>query len=610
VIEAAAYRRLLATAEGRDVLRALIHAGVLVAPTCFEPDDAITKARCAAAREDAPILWWPKIGTATPDLVLSRQLGPRGECYHFLADARDLLSSFDPVLDVPSALAREAYVRCVDELGSMLDETLVDPRRARAGDRGAYVLMHAVEDSYSPAHVARAAGGTGAIVFLHDWTVQGWIELAWPRGLRADPKLTHLTFDERDWGYLDRDRLIGGIPCIAVKNAWVVPEACLTPPARAAVGAIVDLLILICAIVRDAPVDHAPSLADPRVDAAWRTYVLAHFDNPNARIAIERRPAPRVPEYDPDLFLGVRGRPPLGDGRLAGALVLSTHQVVSNLLPFVPGETLELGTLTRASAPGLEVRASLDLDVPIFDRTIVAMSPIGFVLDCANARPSRCETDMRITPFRLRLVFARRVWVEATTPSYSWIARAWRIDPSLSVGWAWDLSAFVARHRLRPRIGDVPWDPPPITMDKLRRSRVTRDLFAQASLLSTANDQTLGVGLAVRWDHDRWDRRSWFAPGLDVAAAHGTAGGRDVSLVTAAGSVRWYVNRAFAITVAPLSASIGQGAGSTHWDVGGLVGVSLIVGSLELSVDSPRLSYRGDPWPARAQLTVRLGWLF
>ena len=79
IIEAAAYKRLLAMevvpgtgVSGRALLGALIAAGVLDEPPCF--DRARPNGECGAdERLDLPLLYWPVLHAGAADLVLDRQ---------------------------------------------------------------------------------------------------------------------------------------------------------------------------------------------------------------------------------------------------------------------------------------------------------------------------------------------------------------------------------------------------------------------------------------------------------------------------------------------------------------------------------------------------------
>ena len=150
---------------------ALIATGVLVEPPCF--DRARPEGDCGAAqRLDLPLRYWPTLRSGAADLVIDRQLGQRGQCQHFMADAADGLTPVDPRFGVPGGLATAAYLRCIRVAGSVFEGILRDPRLAEWRIAGTYVLMHAIEDSFSAAHVDRDPHFQ--IVHLLSWTLIDW----------------------------------------------------------------------------------------------------------------------------------------------------------------------------------------------------------------------------------------------------------------------------------------------------------------------------------------------------------------------------------------------------------------------------------------------------
>ena len=154
IIEAAAYKRLLSAdvvpgtrVSGRTLLATLIADGVLYQPPCFNLDPG---GGCRlGGRLDAPIGYWPVLGSGTLDLIIDRQLGQEGQCQHFMAETKDALSPLDPQLGVPSALVTTAYTRCMLIAGTAFDRILRVPRLANWRLGGAYALMHGIEDAFS-----------------------------------------------------------------------------------------------------------------------------------------------------------------------------------------------------------------------------------------------------------------------------------------------------------------------------------------------------------------------------------------------------------------------------------------------------------------------------
>src|SRR4051812_20235284 len=208
VIEAVAYQRLLGLAKvpdtevsGRGLLAALIAAGVLAEPRCFDDEHPGDSCRPQDRRE-RPLTFWPRLGAGAADIIINRQLSDRGQCQHFMAQTVDGLSAPDPRLGVPAALVTDAYSRCVTIVGAVFDGILRDPRLASQRLAGMYVLMHAIQDSFSAAHAAR--DDQGRIVHLMSWTLIDWpTYLVHGRG--AFPSRTHhATSDRRDAEYLKR----------------------------------------------------------------------------------------------------------------------------------------------------------------------------------------------------------------------------------------------------------------------------------------------------------------------------------------------------------------------------------------------------------------------
>src|SRR6478672_4885689 len=165
IIEAAAYKRLLALARvpetdvsGRQLLGALIADGLLVEPPCL--DGVRAGGSCdARTRREQPLAFWPALGAGAADIIIDRQLSAGGQCQHFMAETDDGLTPPDARTGLPAALGTAAYRRCVMVLGAAFDGLLRDPAQARTRLVGTYALMHAIQDSFSAAHVARDGDG-------------------------------------------------------------------------------------------------------------------------------------------------------------------------------------------------------------------------------------------------------------------------------------------------------------------------------------------------------------------------------------------------------------------------------------------------------------------
>ena len=288
MIEAAAYKRLLALdavpgtgVSGRALLASLIATGYLFEPPCF--DRAHPRGDCGAAqRLDLPLLYWPTLGSGTPDIVINRQLGQQGQCQHFMARTSDGLSPFDPRYDAPGALATTAYSRCVNLTGVVFDGMLRDPYLAHERLVGTYVLMHAIEDSFSAAHVDRDAGSH--IVHLLSWTLIDWPTYALHGHAHFPPETHHAVTDKRDLEYIRWDqRARSGVTCRSFHNPYAFPAECLTDRARAARDAVVDLLVVTYRLEANAAaLGRRPSLtspASPQDAALWMAFLEANLSS-------------------------------------------------------------------------------------------------------------------------------------------------------------------------------------------------------------------------------------------------------------------------------------------------------------------------------------------
>ena len=271
IIEATAYKRLLAlpavpgtgppAISGRVLLAALIANGVLVVPPCF--DRSRLDGDCGAAqRLDLPLQYWPTLRSGGPDLVIDRQLGQRGQCQHFMADTADSLSPVDPRFGVPTGLAtaaiRQTPLYCVWRARSSTGSCaiLASPIWQIAGT---YVLMHALEDSYSAAHVDRDSHFE--IVHLLSWTLIDWPRYAL-HGQWGFPASTHhAVHDRRDnrstcrWDAHTSD----GRACRDLHHPYALPEECLTERAKAAAATVVDFLVLTYRLRARASADGRPA---------------------------------------------------------------------------------------------------------------------------------------------------------------------------------------------------------------------------------------------------------------------------------------------------------------------------------------------------------------
>jgi hypothetical protein len=614
IIEATAYKRLLAmdvvpgagvpNVSGRALLAALIAAGVLDEPPCF--DRTRPRGDCGDdQRLDLPLEYWPRLHAGAADLVIDRQLGQHGQCQHFMATTADGLTPDDPRFGVPAALATEAYARCVRVAGAVFDLILRDPQLAHWRLAGTYVLMHALQDSFSAAHANR--NPRFEIVHLLSWKLIDWPRYAWHGRLSFPARTHHAITDARDaddvrWDARSRD----GRACRDFHNPYAFPEECLTERARAAAGAVVDLLIAIHRSRAVAAAAGRPATvfsASGDEAGAWMAFVHEHLASVAA--PAELPASPPEPPRRADVFVGVQGV--LGDHRL-GAGLWGAKLFLGAATPFVLGFTGGAGYTRTDGGNQVVAGMNLALLLPLIRRFTIGAAPAGVRVVC-DARFESCRPDVVAGLGVLLVPLGDATWLGVEGPSWSWTAR--------SVGSTWGGLSFGWSHervgRRDPPAADVlaTWDPPrPDDVRAFRSARTTRTVYLAATAISQRENSFAGVGLEWRRDRDVWDRRSGLGPGLQLEVDGGrietadTGGG-----IAVAPTVRAYLlpNR-LAVNATPALVRVGAIAGrALAVDVAARAGVALEVGRLELVVDSPPLSYvstaRWHPLP----ITVRLG---
>jgi hypothetical protein len=547
LIDATAFRRLMATPEGRETLRYLSARGILRRPHCFEAD-------CAG---ELPVRTWPPLETSGLDLLLSRQLGSTGQCYHFMAHIADVRTPIDPALGIPHGMVI-ARDRCIRVVERVLDRLLVAPAQATRAE-GAYAILHAIADSYSPAHAERDA--TGRVLWLRAWRV--------PEIWRLDRRRYHRILDKRDRAYWVPHRIVGGRRCRDYPHAYVVPEACLTPAGAAAVQAEVDLLILLHRAYTET---RSPSLTDPAVAAMWSDFRARWVPGADAPVAPEDVPALAAPkEITHDVFAGARVSAAPGVGLAASVLL------PARTWPLVP---LATGAIGAAVSRGATLSAELALVVPLFGGVAVGFTPLAGELGCQT---SGCRADLALVPLRVVTSFRGHWFVDVSAPAYSWLDRSWDLRrTSITVGRTWDVNLSLEH----PVATGQPWDPRPFD-ETGGRPLPTTHLYLAASV---AGANTLGGGVQIRWDRDRWSRRAGFGPqvAFEILASP------SVARVTLAPGIRWFfVKRILSADLVPAALSVLAWKSSTGFDVTGQLGLSLVVGVLEFNLRTPALSYVG-----------------
>jgi hypothetical protein len=611
IIEATAYKRLLATdaipgfdppVSGRILLARLMATGVLLPPPCF--DRAAGDDCTASDRRETPLRFWPLLGSGTPDLVLDRQLGQRGQCQHFMAKTSDGLAPIDPRFGVPGDLATAAYVRCTRLAGVVLDGILRDPYLAAWRVAGTYSLMHALEDSFSAAHADRDA--QLRIVHLLSWTLIDWPS-SLARGRWGFPPATHhRVTDDRDKDYLVWSGTApDGQPCRSIRHPYAVPEACLTPRAKAAAAAVVAFLIVIYRARTDASgAAHPASLfSSDEVRRDW----LAFLDDHVAGVAApaELPDAPRSPLPRSDVLVGVQG---LAGDHLWGVGLWNAKLFFARpVIPFALGVTGAVAYARGDTTRYLAGAVGLSLLLPLVRRFTIGAAPAGLRVAC-DTHFDGCAADVVATAGLVLIPIGDAVWIGVEGPQYSWTAREWgRTWFGLSVGWAHERDP----HR-QPLGADAigGWDPPRLDeVDGYRMTRSTRALFLSVSAGSKPDNSFVGAGIDWRWDRDRWNRRSGLCPGAQIEVYDGAIDERSRGGgVAAAPTLRAYLvaDRVSLVATPALLRFGALGSGAAGTDVGARAGLTFEVGNLELEVDSSPLSYVSrDRWHT-FPITVRL----
>jgi len=612
VLEAAAYRRLLALDQvpgtdlsGRALLAELIAGKVLATPRCFDRTRPWMGCR-SGDRRDRPLAFWPILHAGSADLVIDRQLSARAQCQHFMAETRDGLTPPDQRLGVPGGLATTAYTRCIDVLGAALDGLLRDPALANHRLVGIYALIHAIQDSFSAAHAVRDE--RHRIVHLNSWTLLDWPAYFW-RGLHTFPAATHHAItDDRDGGFLWEDgRTTDGRRCKDIHNGYAVPETCLTPLGRAAVDAVVDLLVLVHQVrARAQAAGREPSLSAPEDAGAWEAYVATHlpsvvapFDPPPAGM---RLGLPRVDE-----FLGVQGnlaQDGWGVGPWAARLFYGPA------VPFALMLTGGVAVNRQSGEEGLTAAAGLGLALPIVRRLSIGGSPVLVALRCTTGFEA-CKVGLFATLGDVIIPLPGSLWLGIQGPRWSWDERAVR-GPLVGVSVGWSHEHHPDRPTVPTEVGQE-WDPPrPEEVRAYRHGSMSWLVFFSATAKSTDDNRWVSGGLELRRDLDPWDRRAGWSAALAVSAVHGTTDGSAGNVLAVAPVARVYlVARRLSVAATPGLVRVGSLAGeSVGVDVGGQLSLALTVARVELSLQSPPLSYVSPSRRHTLPLSIRLGLLF
>jgi len=617
IIEAAAYKRLLSLeavtgtgtpgVSGRTLLATLIATGDLAQPPCFDPNHPAGD--CGPAqRLELPLQYWPVLGSGGPDLVIDRQLGQRGQCKHFMARTADGLTPIDPRFGVPRDLVTVAYDRCIRILGLTLDGILRDPRLASWRVAGSYALMHGIEDSFSAAHANRDP--SGAVVHLLSWKL-----IDWPRyllsGRPAFPLETHhAVTDRRDHDYIRWDASSrDGRPCRDFANPYAMPAECLTGRAASAVDAVVDYLVLLyrartaaLATGRQATIFSPDSGSRDR----WLEFARTHLRS--ATETVELPAAPEAARPFPSLFLGVQAS---GGPHVWSAGLWASRFLVGPAVPFVLAPTLALNYARDSGRGQVGAIAGLALVLPLVRRIAIGATPAALRLAC-DAHFASCAVDVVARLGNLIIPLGDWTWLGVEGPVWSWTDRqiggTWA---GLAVGWSQERPP---KRAPPPADAIASWDPPrPEEVLAYRSSRTTGVIYLAGSVGSRSENRFVGVGLEMRLDRDRWNHRSGFGPALALEVDAGNIeGGIRGGSVGVAPIARYYLVRdRIAVTATPALARMGTVTDRAFAvDVAARAGMALDLNKLEISVDSPPLSYVAQSRWHTLPFSARLGFRF
>ncbi len=526
-----------------------------------------------------------------------------------MARTGDGLSPVDPRFGVAGALATTAYSRCVAVAGAALDGILRDPQLANERLVGLYSLVHGIEDSFSAAHVER--DGALKIVHLLSWTLIDWARYVL-RGRTGFPAPTHHgVTDERDHDYVRRRfRAEDGRDCADFHNPYAFPEECLTDRARAAVDAVVDLLIAVYLIRSQAAAEgRRPSLlppSSPEDVSLWMGFVHAHLESVAVPAEAPHEIFQKLPR--PDVLVGaeaVAGPHELGLG-LWGARFFT-----GPALPFELGLTGVAGVNRSDGRNVVLGSVGLNLMLPLVRRFAIGVTPVALRVAC-NTSFRSCAPDVAASLGLLIVPIGRETWVALEGPSWSWTTRevgtTW-----VGVGFGWSHETELDT-RLPEAEAVATWDPPrPAEVHAYRETRSTRIVYFAATVDSQSDNQFAGVGLGWRWDRDGWNRRAGFAPGFQIEVNQGRIDQPDPGGCLAGAPTLWMYLKPnlLAVTATPALVRLGALAGKANGvDVAARVGVVLDIGRVEVSIDSPPLSYvEQSRWHA-LPLTARIGLMF
>jgi hypothetical protein len=634
-IEGLAYQHMLArparascgsdeeVVSGKEELRYLVSTGVLAKPRCFDVRaDSIDARVCEEDDEEGK---WPVLGSGRPDDVYARQFGGDGQCFHFMAEPSDVWSTeSEPFTGVARGLSQNAYRRCVQAITTLWDELLEHPEGARSVDRGMYALIHAVEDSYSAAHVER--DDRWRILYLKAWDLVSGPFLWHPSALGYfGTERQHQFDDERDnaWrsGQVSPRCPEHGTPITFAQHA-----ECFSPRAYEAASAVEDLLDIAYCAFREAPIrklwrgdgdgPHAPRSLKTR--ARWASFLHAHFTNanpaagfdPDEALAAEHR------ERTPELLLGLRGRtqwdaPVASAGGLADlSLVVDVFPPLKGAYPFIGFLGVEPGLRWRGAARSVGFTIDPGAFLPLSESLAIGLSPISIESYWSIDRQGYPDLAL-LGSVRLDAFFRPGLWATASSPRFEWSHGTFRRELSLAVGYAWDMGSADAP--ASPGYRDVGLDWQPRELRPRVEKRPTIGIYSAGA--QVAPDSGYGVRAVIPEILVTPHFWSWLELGgaLSVQSMRrdDTIGGvRESLYLTSMGLLSrvrlWpFGQRILGVGVTPVEVDLGDASGlnDVYWDVQSTAQVFLRFATFEIAADSPPYYW----FPSRANQVIHAG---
>jgi hypothetical protein len=279
-------------------------------------------------------------------------------------------------------------------------------------------------------------------------------------------------------------------------------------------------------------------------------------------------------------------------------------------LPFALALTAGAGFDRRGGSGAVVGALGLSIYLPVIRRFAIGVTPAGVALRC-DTRFETCDATLVATLGELLIRLPHSAWLGLQGPRWSWNERALRGPiAALALGWSHEMTP--PEGRAGPNAVTT-WNPPaPEEVSGYRMGSTSWLFFLAATAASTSQNQWVGGGVELRRDRDRWDRRAGWAPAVSLAAATGTTDGTRGGTLSLAPILRFYLvpNRIW-LGATPVALRVGALDRQSYGvDVAGVAALGLIVGRLELTVESPPLSYVSrDRWHA-IPVPMRLGLLF